>query len=348
MKKLIIFFGIAAVTVIAFLMRERIANYFNEVKRTTNPKEVKLILNADPTAAELAKILVQEGVVKDKKDVLSYYSSIGNPHLSGGKYIIRSGEILDDLLDGFVEVDGHGKNELKVKVLFNNYWDIHDMASTVQTCIQADSASIVDYLTNDSVMRSLNASKEQLIAFFIPATYEMYYDSDAADFVNFMLDQYHAFWTEERVEKMKKLNFKSQMEVITLASIVYGEQGVDNGEWEIIAGLYLNRLRKGILLQSDPTAKFCWGEEAKEITRVLTKHLEKDCPYNTYIHPGLPPGPISFVPFQVVDAVLNSEVNEFVYMCAKPGGKSHNFTNDLKIHSRNAAAYQQWMNEQEE
>lgn len=347
MKKLLFIISLGIIVIIGVVMKDKIMGYFKDVKRTTNSKEVKIIMDANPTPESVANLLADAGVIKNKKDVTEYYQKKGNPKISGGKYVIKSGELLENLLDGMIEVDGHGRDEVKVKVLFNNYWDIHDMAATIQKCIQADSASIVDYLTSDSVLKSLNCKEEQLLAFFIPATYEMYYDSDAADFLNFMLEQYNKFWTDERLLKMKKLNLKSKMDVITLASIVYGEQGEDNGEWETITGLYLNRLNKGILLQSDPTVKFCWGEQGKDINRVLNKHLEKDCPYNTYLHAGLPPGPISFVPFQVVDAVLNSKPNEYIYMCAKPGGESHLFTDNLSVHSRNAAAYQRWLNERD-
>jgi UPF0755 protein len=115
-------------------------------------------------------------------------------------------------------------------------------------------------------------------------------------------------------------------------------------EWPIIAGLYLNRIKKGMKLQSDPTFKFCWGDELKGVQRLTYEHRDRDCPYNTYKYSGLPPGPICIPPTQCVDAVLNREKNDYIFMMAKADHSGlHDFTINYSDHSRLAAIYSKWL-----
>jgi UPF0755 protein len=130
-----------------------------------------------------------------------------------------------------------------------------------------------------------------------------------------------------------------------VASIVYSEQSRDTEEWPIIAKLYLNRLNIGMKLQSDPTFKYCWGDELDGVERLLNKHKNIDCPYNTYLYSGLPPGPICVPPAEVVDAVLNPADVNYLFMCGKPGGQGHNFAVSNSQHERNAAVYRKWLKE---
>ncbi|MCO4814372.1 MAG: endolytic transglycosylase MltG, partial [Flavobacteriales bacterium] len=174
---------------------------------------------------------------------------------------------------------------------------------------------------------------------------EMYYDTDAQEFVNLMAKEFKAFWNDDRKAKMKVLGFKSPSEVATLASIVYSEQSKYSEEWPIIAKLYLNRLDKGMRLESDPTFKFCWGDKLKGVERLLYVHRDIDCEYNTYKIKGLPPGPIYVVPGSVIDAVLNPAEVDYLFMCGKPGGRGHNFAVTNAQHERNASVYRKWLKE---
>jgi len=125
------------------------------------------------------------------------------------------------------------------------------------------------------------------------------------------------------------------------------EQSINVSEWKTIAGLYLNRLKIGMLLQSDPTAKFCWGDELEGVTRLLRVHMQKDCPYNTYIYGGLPPGPIRMPSKKAMDAVLNYDAHNYLYMCAKPDNSGlHNFASTLSQHNANAAKWRAYAREQ--
>lgn len=136
----------------------------------------------------------------------------------------------------------------------------------------------------------------------------------------------------------------SQSKVVTLASIVYAEQSIAKDEWPRIAGLYINRLQTGQKLQSDPTFKFCWGRDLINQQRLYNKHREIDCAYKTYMYYGLPPGPINIPPSGVIDAVLNYEKNDYIFMCAQANNSGkHNFAVTYAEHQKNAAAFQKWM-----
>ena len=157
-----------------------------------------------------------------------------------------------------------------------------------------------------------------------------------------MFENYQQFWNEERLAKAKKLNL-SPAEVSVLASIVDSEALVDR-EMPIIAGLYLNRLQRGIKLEADPTVIF--ANKDFSIRRVLNKHLRKESPYNTYIHTGLPPGPITMPSIAAIDAVLNAKNHDYIYMCAKEDfSGTHNFASNLSEHLANAKRFQQALND---
>lgn len=333
--------------VIAFVNRERIMKLFSEDTRTTNQTEVKLLLREAPSIDQLTSLLIEEGIIKTDSDFRSYVAenNVDTNSFAAGKYVILSKTHLADLVEGFVKAEnGHGKSEVKVNVVFNSCYDIMDIGSNVSKCILADSASIVDCILSQETLERYNFTREQIPALFLPATYEMYFDTDAEAFVAEMATIFKAFWNEERKTKMKALGFDSPSKVATLASIVYAEQGKVPEEWPVIAKLYLNRLDKGMKLQSDPTFKFCWGRKLDGVQRLLNVHRDIDCPYNTYKYGGLPPGPIHITPAAVIDAVLNPSDSNYIFMCAKPDySGEHNFTASGSQHERNAAVYRRWL-----
>lgn len=153
---------------------------------------------------------------------------------------------------------------------------------------------------------------------------------------------FHDFWDDQRRKKSKRLNMNIG-EITTLASIVQAEQTIVIDERPIIAGLYINRLKKNIRLQSDPTALFAAKDRSTK--RVYKKHLETQSDYNTYKKTGLPPGPITLPSKHAIDAVLNYQQHDYLYMCAKDdfSGK-HLFTNNFETHQKNAAKYKKALN----
>ena len=160
-------------------------------------------------------------------------------------------------------------------------------------------------------------------------------------FIKRMHSENKNFWNRDRRSSLESLGLNKE-ECYTLASIVQKESN-SNQEKPRIAGVYLNRLQKDMLLQADPTVIFAVGDFT--IRRVLNKHLKIDSPYNTYKYTGLPPGPIGMPDISSIDAVLNAEEHNYLYFCVKPGNSSeHAFASSLAQHNRNARKYQNWLN----
>lgn len=213
---------------------------------------------------------------------------------------------------------------LKVKGKF--YFDVEDLASL---------------LNNYHFLSSQGYTRENVISVFIPNTYEFYYDIEAEEFFELMKKQHQKFWNKERLSLVDSLQL-SIPEIVTLASIVE-EENFKEIEKGMIAGLYINRLRKGIKLQADPTVKFALGDFAKK--RILNEDLLIDSPYNTYRYEGLPPGPIRIPATSTIDSVLQYRKHDYIFMCAKEDFSGmHNFAKTDKEHMKNAAKYHKALN----
>lgn len=345
-KKVILLLFIVA-GFFAYSNKDRIMRMFKNDTRTVNSSEVKLLFKEDPSLTYLIDVLLENSIVKEAKLIRDFVNenNIDTTQFAAGKYIILSQTQLSDLVKGFVKgVSGHGKAEVKVNVIFNRCQDIYDIGSNISKCIIADSAEIVDCIYSDETLNKYHFTREQIPALFLPGDYQMYFDTDAEAFVAEMATVFKEFWNEDRKQALNLIGLKSPSQATTLASIVYAEQSKVPEEWPIIAKLYLNRLDVGMKLQSDPTFKFCWGRELDGVQRLLNSHRERDCPYNTYLYTGLPPGPIQITPSKVIDAVLHPEDVNYIFMCAKPeySGK-HNFTASGRQHSINASAFQKWI-----
>lgn len=345
-KRIILFIAVLALGV-TFMYRHKIKGFFSEDQRTTNNTEVKLLFREDPGLNELANVLFNEKVIPSTEWFTKYVAenNIDTTQFAAGKYIILSGTQLSNLVNGFVKGEnGQGNAEVKVNVLFNRCIDIPDVGSNISKCIIADSASIVDYILADETLRHYGFTPEQVPALFIPDTYEMYFDTDAEEFVEIMAEKFRTFWNADRMAKLKKVGLNSPSEAVTLASIVYSEQSRVSEEWPIIAKLYLNRIEQGIPLEADPTFKFCWPDRLKGVEHLLNVHKNKDCPYNTYLYKGIPPGPICLPPYEVVEAVLNPADVDYIFLCGDGTGR-HNFATTNAEHNRNVQTYRVWLKE---
>lgn len=231
-----------------------------------------------------------------------------------------------------------------VMVTFNNVRNIEELAGKVADYIEPDSFEILQYINNEPLMRSLGYTRETALCLFIPNTYELYWNTSVDNFLHRMKKENEKFWnSNDRLEKAAELGL-TPSEVYTLASIVEKETLLSS-EKNTIAGVYLNRLERGIRLQADPTVVFAVGDFS--IRRVLNKHLKFDSPYNTYIYSGLPPGPICMPEIETIDAVLNPENHNFLYFCAEPGYTgAHAFARSLSEHMANARTYQNWLRQE--
>ena len=228
-----------------------------------------------------------------------------------------------------------------VDVTFNNARTTADMAYKLTQNLMIDGEELLEVINDKDIVEQYPFDEESLRVMFIPNTYEVYWTITAEELLDRMYYEYKQFWTDERKVKADSLRM-SPVEVTILASIVEAETK-KREESPTIAGLYLNRLKRGMLLQADPTLIFAAGDFS--IKRVLNRHKEIDSPYNTYMYAGLPPGPINFPTIHSIDAVLDYKNHNYLYMCAKEDFSGyHYFTASLNQHLNNARKFQQALN----
>jgi UPF0755 protein len=256
--------------------------------------------------------------------------------LKSGSYMIDPGmnnnEIVNMLRSG---------KQTPVNVTFNNIRTLDELASRVGSQIEADPASLSRFFDDENNYSADGFTRQTLISVFLPDTYQLYWSLDPKGFYRRMLREYNAFWNDERLASARALNL-TPVEVSILASIIVEEAAKDD-EMPRIAGVYLNRLRKGIPLQADPTVKFAVNDFA--IRRVLNEHLEVDSPYNTYKYSGLPPGPVRCASKPALEAVLKAEKHDYLFFVAKADFSGyHHFSRTLSEHNRYATAYRRELN----
>lgn len=257
-------------------------------------------------------------------------------HKRTGKYALRDSDDMYSLYKRLI----YGE-QTPVKVVIPAVRTIDKLISAIDRQLMLDSVELADMLTNHAYLSRLGYSEATVPALFIPNTYEFYWNVSINDFMARILKENHRFWNEERKQKAEAIGL-TPIEVATLASIVEEETNL-NAEKPMVAGLYINRLKKGMLLQADPTVKFALQDFAKQ--RILLADLTIDSPYNTYKYKGLPPGPIRIPEISGLESVLNHAHHNYLYMCAKEdfsGG--HNFATTLSQHNANARRYQQELN----
>ena len=232
-----------------------------------------------------------------------------------------------------------------VKVTFNNLERIENLASRISNFIEPDSLSLMNSFNDVNFLNENNLNSESVFSIFLPNTYEFYWNTSADQFRDKMYNQFKSYWTEAKKEKARSLNL-SPIEVSVLASIVQRETPkVD--ERPTISGVYFNRLKKNMKLQADPTVVYTIKEKKgfdTKIRRVLYKDLKIKSPYNTYIHKGLPPGPIYMPDFSSIESVLNLENHKYLFFVAdvkRPG--YHMFASTNREHNKNKRQYTNWL-----
>jgi len=232
-------------------------------------------------------------------------------------------------------------SQTPINIRFNNLRTKDDLTNRLSEQLMLSKEVLTVALNDTETCNKFGFNTTTIVCMFIPNTYEVYWDISLDKLLDRMYTEYKRFWTESRLEKAKALNL-SPVEVSVLASIVE-EECYFTDEYSTVAGLYLNRLHKGMLLQADPTVKYAIGDFT--LRRILNKHLEIDSPYNTYQYKGLPPGPIRIPSIKGIDSVLNYKKHNYLYMCAKEDFSGrHNFAVTHAEHQRNAVKYQAELN----
>lgn len=273
-----------------------------------------------------------EAVAKDK-DLDKY--------LKAGRYHIQSGTGNTNLVN-MIKAGNQTENTFRI----GDFGDIYQMVGKVTKKTELDSLKFVNDLNAIAVEKGYN-NAEDLKKYFFIDTYNFFWTVTPKEFFNKFDSQYNEFWNSERKNKEQQSGL-TRDQIYALASIVYKESGGKKDEMKTIAGLYLNRYRKGMKLQSDPTVIYAINKQTNfkdPIKRVFYKHLTTPSPYNTYANKGIPPGPICVVDKSSVDAVLNAENNNYIFMCADPARFGyHKFTASAEEHAINAKVYQDWLN----
>ncbi|MBA3901118.1 MAG: endolytic transglycosylase MltG, partial [Bacteroidetes bacterium] len=298
-----------------------------------------LFIPTGSTLEDVANILSEEGFIINKV-TFEWVAEQKNykKHVYPGRYKINnlmSNNKLVDLLRS-------GEQE-PLRITFNNLRTKEQLASRISNNLEADSASLMKLLSDkDFLGNKYGMNPTSILTMFIPNTYEFYWNISSEQFLERMALEYKAYWNDERKAKAKKIGL-SQTEVSVLASIVQAEQSRHHDEKPIIAGLYINRIKKGMLLQSDPTLVYAHGDFT--INRVLNVHKEIDSPYNTYKYSGLPPGPINLPEISSLNAVLDYQKHDFIFMCAKDDFSGyHYFAKNYDQHLTYARKYQAALN----
>ena len=231
-------------------------------------------------------------------------------------------------------------NQTPINITFSYSRKINDLAQNISQKLKISEKELMDYIIKNG-LSNYGFDSQNIIGMFLPDTYEVYWDITPKKLLDKMKEEYDKFWNSERIRKLKRVNL-SKNEVITLASIVASETNKID-EADRIAGVYINRLRKKMLLQADPTLIFAANDFS--IRRVLNKHKKIKSPYNTYMNKGLPPGPIRLSPKKYIDAVLNFEDHRYIYFCAKDDFSGyHEFAITLSEHNKNARKFQKALN----
>lgn len=255
-----------------------------------------------------------------------------------GRYRIHHGMSLNALINKLRSGD-----QEPVRLIIRPFRNLKDLSGFLSSQLEPNTEDFLLALTSDSLLTTIGLRKNQAMLSVIPNTYEVWWTISATGFAKRMADEYERFWNEDRRTKASQAGL-SPAQVGVLASIVQEETN-KRDEMSKIAGVYLNRLKIGMLLQADPTVKYAHNDPA--IKRILFRHLEIDSPYNTYRYAGLPPGPISMPEIFVIDAVLKAEKHAYYFFCARADLSGyHAFARTGAEHARNARAYQQALNRQ--
>lgn len=248
-----------------------------------------------------------------------------------GRYSVRPGMNNREL----IELLRSGEQE-PVELVFKNIKNRFELAGKVSKFIEADSSEILETISSSEFREQYGLNPENALSLIFPDTYLFYWNTPAKEFVDSMGTNYRSFWNSERKDIASKMGL-SIAEVSVLASIIQQESNRKD-EWPVIAGVYLNRLKKNMKLQADPTVKFAVGDDG--IRRIKGNHLKVNSPYNTYQNFGLPPGPIALAKKESIDAVLNYQTHSYLYFCARPDRSGyHDFASTYTEHTRNASRY---------
>lgn len=306
---------------------------------TVTGDDIYLYIPTNSDYESVKAILSDRKLLKDESSFDLLATKMNYPaHVYPGRY-----ELKDGMSNRSLILKLRSGKQSPIRLTLNKVRSIDEIAELASSKLELDKAEFLKLTANPEQVGFLEGfDQHNIMSLFIPDTYEFFWNTDAEAFLKRMSKEYKNYWTDNRRSAAKSQGL-SPDEAITLASIVE-EESNKSDERPIIAGLYLNRLNRGMLLQADPTVRFALGDF--EVRRILTKHLETDSPYNTYLYKGLPPGPICTPSKNSIEAVLSPKEHNYLYMCAKADFSGyHEFASSLTQHLKNARKFQNALNE---
>jgi len=297
-----------------------------------------LYIHTGATYADVYKTIRDEHMVNDSASFNSAAEEMKYPgRVKAGRY--RLHEAMSNRK--FINMLASGAQE-PVTVSFHNLRLKSQFAGFISKKIEPDSIAILNLLDSATFVQQYGFTTDDVYTMFIPNTYQMYWNTTPEKFFKRMYANYEKFWTEERKQRAAEINL-SPVQVSILASIVDAE-ALHDDEMPTIAGLYLNRLKKGMKLESDPTVIFAINDFTRH--RVLLRDLQTNSPYNTYMHTGLPPGPVMMPSVNAINSVLDYQKTDYLYMCAKADFSGyHAFATNVADHLVNAHKFQEALNQ---
>lgn len=330
-----------AIVIIALLAIAAAYGYFTFLSKNTKFSQEKLYVFI-PTGSTFDDVLE---IIKPQIKDIDNFKFVAekrsyDKNVFPGRFLFKKG------MNSFQIVTALRHNE-PLNLAFNNQESLEKLVSRVSKQIEVDSTTLINTLRDTVFMQKNGFNNETILGMFIPNTYEVKWNISAEKFRDKMAKEYTKFWNSERLAKAKSLQMSSQ-QVVTLASIVHKET-VKNDERPRVAGVYLNRLKLDMPLQADPTVIFAVKKESgnfdQTIKRVRGDMLKSSSLYNTYVHTGLPPGPIAMPDISAIDAVLNHEKHDYIFFCASVERFGyHDFATTYEEHQVFAKKYADWIN----
>ncbi len=307
-----------------------------------NLSEEYLKVPTSTTFDALVNQLITQEVITDEADFRRWAGWLSYQNVRAGRYKIKAGWSSFDLIRHIQR----GENAA-VKVVLNNERTPEQVAGKISKVLERDSLTFLQTFNDTALLDSLGITRQTLMCIFLPNTYELYWNTEPRKFVERMAKEYKKFWNAERTAKATAQGM-TPAQAVTMASIVDGES-TRKDEIPKVAGAYINRLKQNIKLQADPTVQFALMEieHLPSFRRLRNSDYQVAHPYNTYVHEGLPPGPICMPSPASIDAVLNPEKHNYIFFVAKPDNTGyHNYAETYEQHLVNVKTYTTWLNAQ--
>ena len=337
-KTLVVYAIIALILMIAsFAVLYMYKMYTKPIVDLKGDKQLEFFIPTGSSFQDVEDTIINLNVLTDV-DLFEFLSEQKNyiNRVKPGKYRLKDGMTANELVNML-----RAGNQMHIRFTFNNIRFVDKLAGVASKKLELDSTELSNLFHDDVYLEQFGFNQQTVVAMFIPNTYEFYWNTSADGFMKRMYAEYNKFWNGKRKNKALKADL-SILDVSILASIVQEETN-QKDEMARIAGVYINRLQRGMLLQADPTARFAYGDFS--VKRVTYDYLKIDSPYNTYMYAGLPPGPICMPNPITINKVLDYEKHKYIFFCAKPDNSGyHAFAKTNREHNRNANAYHRYLN----